>query len=209
MSRLNKRNLTIGAIVIGIPALLIAWWLISPLFLDAEVDEEFPMSSSAQVPDDMTQDEVEVEMEEAADSPDIEADEPMPDSDTDQGGGGLVRPTAPVELTVLSSGDFENADESHEGSGKATIYQLEDGARTLRFENFEVTNGPDLRVLLASGESPSTSEDLGDYIELAGLKGNIGDQNYQIPDDLDLGQYESVVIYCKPFHVVFSVATLS
>ena len=55
MSILTKRNITIGAIVVGIPALLIAWWLISPLFFDKVVDEEFPMSAGAVVPDDMTQ----------------------------------------------------------------------------------------------------------------------------------------------------------
>lgn len=207
MSILNKRNVTIGAIVIGIPALLIGWWLISPLFLDTEVDEEFPMSASAQVPDDMTQEEVEAAMEDAAEEPDSEVEEPMPDSDG--AGGNLVRPTAPVDLTALSSGNFEDADDVHQGSGTATIYQLEDGSRVLRFEDFEVTNGPDLRVLLAAADSPSTSEELGDYIELEGLKGNIGDQNYQIPDDVDLSQYSSVVIYCKPFHVVFSFASLS
>lgn len=207
MRFLNKRNLTIGAIVIGIPALLIGWWLLSPLFLDTEVNEEFPLSASAQVPDDMTQEEVEAAMKDAAGEPDTEADEAMPDSKG--GSGGLVQPTAPVELTNLGSGVFQDADDFHQGSGTATIYQLEDGSRILRFEDFDVTNGPDLRVLLASGTSPTTSEELGDYVELAGLKGNLGDQNYEIPDDVDLSRFSSVVIYCKPFHVVFSVASLS
>lgn len=195
MSRLNKRNLTIGAIVIGIPALLIGWWLLSPLFLDTEVNEEFPMSASAQVPDDMTQEEVEAAMEKAADAPDAETTESMPAEES--------------ALVSLATGEFQDADEFHQGSGTATIYQLEDGSRVLRLENFEVTNGPDLRVLLASGASPANSDELGEYIELAGLKGNIGDQNYEIPDDVDVSLYSSVVIYCKPFHVVFSVASLS
>lgn len=205
MNLLTKRNLTIGAIVVGIPALLVAWWLISPLFLDSEVNESFPLSATALVPDDMTQEEVEAAMKDAAESPDVTTDETMPDK---VGGGGLVQPTAPVELTTLASGRFQDADESHRGSGTATIYQLEDGSRVLRFEDFEVTNGPDLRVLLASGSSPTSSEELGDYIELAGLKGNLGDQNYEIPPDVDLSLFSSVVIYCKPFHVVFSVASL-
>jgi len=206
MGLFSKRNVTIGAIALGIPALLVGWWLLSPLFLDTEVNEEFPLSASAEVPDDMTQDEVETEMADAAEAPDTETDESMPDK---SGGGGLVKPTAPVELTTLASGNFDDADEFHQGSGSATIYLIEDGTRILRFEDFEVTNGPDLRVLLASGTNPATSEELGDYIELAGLKGNVGDQNYEIPEDVDLSLYSSVVIYCKPFHVVFSVASLS
>ncbi|HEY5890385.1 MAG TPA: DM13 domain-containing protein [Acidimicrobiia bacterium] len=195
MSRLNKRNMTVGAVVIGVPALLVAWWLLSPLYLDTEVDEEFPMSASAQVPDEMTPEEVEAAMKDAAEAPDSETEEPMPAE-------------GPV-LVTLATGEFQDADEFHQGSGTATIYQLEDGSLVLRLENFEVTNGPDLRVLLASGSSPSAGDELGDYIELAGLKGNIGDQNYEIPDDVDLSLYSSVVIYCKPFHVVFSAASLN
>jgi Electron transfer DM13 len=206
MSLFNKRNVTIGAIVIGIPALLIGWWLLSPLFLDSTVNEDFPLSASAQVPDDMTQDEVEAAMSDAADAPDVESDESMPDKGAS---GGLVQPTAPVEITALANGRFEDADDFHLGTGTATIYQLDDGSRILRLEDFEVTNGPDLRVLLAAGSSPSTSDELGEYVELAGLKGNVGDQNYEIPPDVDLSRYSSVVIYCKPFHVIFSVATLT
>lgn len=208
MSVVNKRNVSIAAVVIGIPALVLAWWLISPLFLDSEVDEAFPMSASAVVPDDMTQEEVEAEMEAAVTAPDVTTDEEMPDGGSGPGGG-LVKPTAPVEVNAVASGEFEDADDVHQGSGTATIYTLEDGSKILRFEDFEVTNGPDLRVLLASAEKPTTSDELGDYIELAGLKGNIGAQNYEIPADVDLSLYSSVVIYCKPFHVVFSVATLS
>lgn len=194
MSLINKRNVAIGAVVIGIPILIIGWWLFSPLFLDTEVNEPFPMSANAEIPDDLTQEEAEEQMVEAAAAVDIESDEIMPAEES--------------ELVALSSGQFENADDFHQGSGTATIYELTDGSRVLRFEDFDVTNGPDLKVLLASGTSPGNSEELGDYIELDGLKGNIGDQNYEIPDDADLSLYSSVVIYCKPFHVVFSVATL-
>ncbi len=48
-----------------------------------------------------------------------------------------------------------------------------------------------------------------DMIDLGSLKGNVGDQNYEIPADVDLSEYQSIVIYCQPFHVVFSIATLN
>ena len=48
-----------------------------------------------------------------------------------------------------------------------------------------------------------------DYVHLGALKGNIGNQNYEIPAEVDLSEYKSVVIYCVPFHVVFATATLS
>jgi hypothetical protein len=64
-------------------------------------------------------------------------------------------------------------------------------------------------VLLATGSAPTGSADLGEYIDLGSLKGNMGNQNYDIPSGTDLSQYNSVVIYCKPFHVVFATAPLN
>ena len=150
------------------------------------------MSAGAEVPDDMTQEEVEEVMEDAADEAPTNVEEPMPEE-------------APQ---VLVSGEFVDFDDFHQGSGTATVYELEDGSRVLRFEDFEVTNGPDLHVLLVPNEDPGGRDDVEGYFDLGSLKGNIGDQNYEIPDDVDLSEYGSVVIYCVPFHVLFSVATL-
>ena len=47
-----------------------------------------------------------------------------------------------------------------------------------------------------------------DLGSLGSLKGNVGNQNYEIPADADVNALFSVVIYCSPFHVVFSVAPL-
>ena len=81
----------------------------------------------------------------------------------------------------------------------------------LRFEDFRVTNGPDLRVILATHPDPQDRNDVHtrDYVELGKLKGNIGNQNYPLPEGLSPDGFGSVVIYCKPFQVVFSVAPLS
>ncbi|MEM7336152.1 MAG: DM13 domain-containing protein, partial [Chloroflexota bacterium] len=58
--------------------------------------------------------------------------------------------------------------------------------------------------------NPLTRDEVGtDYIDLGSLKGNMGNQNYEIPADVDLSQFQSIVIYCQPFHVVFSTATLN
>lgn len=193
MGAMTRRRLIIGGAIITIPVLAAAWWLGSPLFFDTEVDEAFPMSAGAIVPDDMTQEGVEAEMLEAAHQPDTEMDEEMPAASSPQ---------------ALATGQFEDYDDFHQGSGTATIYELEDGGHVLRLENFEVTNGPDLRVLLVPDDNPSGRDDITGYVDLGSLKGNIGDQNYEIPDGIDVGSYGSVVIYCKPFHVVFSVASL-
>lgn len=72
----------------------------------------------------------------------------------------------------------------------------------LRFQDFEVTNGPDLHVYMTSGGNISTGMDLGK------LKGSIGDQNYAL-NGVDLKNYDTVVIYCQPFHIYFAQAKLA
>ena len=117
---------------------------------------------------------------------------------------------ADAPAALLKTGTFEGADCFHKGSGVAKIFRGPDGAHLLRVENFSVTNGPDLRVILSPVASPSGSSEVtaSGYVELGKLKGNVGNQNYPIPAEGDIGALRSVVIYCKPFRVVFSVATL-
>jgi hypothetical protein len=117
---------------------------------------------------------------------------------------------APAGPVMLGSGQFTVVDAVHKGSGAATIYLLPDGRRILRLEGFAVTNGPDLFVYLSGHPEPRSSGQLHETadFEVARLKGNIGDQNYELPPDLDLEQFRSVVIYCKRFTTVFSTATL-
>ena len=190
---MTKRTIIIGGLILAIPVLAVAWWLGSPLFLDTEVSEEFPMSAMAIVPEDMTQEEVEAEMEDAAEAQPVEVTETMPEE------------SGPL---AVSTGEFEDFDSFHQGSGSATIYRLEDGSHVLRFEDFEVTNGPDLHVLLVPDPDPADREAIEGYVDLGSLKGNLGDQNYEIPEDVDISNFGSVVIYCQPFHVIFSIAGL-
>ncbi len=110
----------------------------------------------------------------------------------------------------LKTGDFRDQDSFHKGSGEATIYRGPDGSLLLRLENLRVTNGPDLHVILTPHPDPDNQSDVKatGYVDLGKLKGNIGNQNYPIPGSVDVSAQGSVVIYCKPFHVIFSVATL-
>ncbi len=180
--------------IVALAALGIGWWLGSPLFLNRTVDEAFPMAANAVVPDTMSRADVErvMAVEAAVDRP---ASEAMPSG---------------ASPTVLKQGRFRDADRFHRGKGTATIYRFESGEHVLRFENFEVTNGPDLRVLLSPHPDPRTRDDVNgaNYVEVGKLKGNMGNQNYSIPPDVDVASHRSVIIYCRPFHVVFSVALL-
>ena len=192
----TRKILTAAAVIAAIPAIALAWWLASPLFINTTVDEEFPLTVSADIPDGFTREEVEDTMATMAKMDNTMTEPMMP---------------AMSAAMVLSMGNFRDADSFHKGSGTATVYQLEDGSHVLRFEDFRVTNGPDLRVLLSKAPDISNKGQFQqyEYVELDRLKGNIGNQNYEIPADLDISQYGSVVIYCKPFHVLFSVAALT
>ncbi len=110
--------------------------------------------------------------------------------------------------TTFPVGEFIGL--AHEGSGTAQIIELEDGSYILRFENLDVFNGPDLRVILSP--SPITggagAYDDGDFLDLGDLKGNKGNQNYEIPAGADLSEYETVAIWCRRFNVSFNAAEI-
>ena len=204
-----------GALIIVLPIVALAWWLLSPLLVDKSVDEALPFAAQAVVPAGMTRDEVQDVMAGMAKLT-RQVDEPMPDKMTmgaKDSSGGSSTTTAPGitgTAVVLSKGTFQGADRFHQGSGEATIYRGPDGSHLLRLENFKVTNGPDLRVILSPSPAPESRDDVHQpgYVELGSLKGNVGNQNYEIPADVDVNTLSSVVIYCSPFQVIFSVAPL-
>jgi hypothetical protein len=116
---------------------------------------------------------------------------------------------AKVSGTVLASGSFHSV--AHASKGTASVYRLEDGKHILRFTNFETSNGPDVRVYLLAANDASDSDTVkkAAFFELGSLKGNIGDQNYEIPADVDLTKYRAVTIWCKRFSVNFATAPLT
>ena len=113
------------------------------------------------------------------------------------------------QIKTLKQGSFTDADFFHKGSGQAMILEYPDGKKILRFENFETVNGPDLYVYLSKTTAPTNDiESLGDFVDLGRLKGNIGDQNYELPKNISINDYSSVVVWCKKFGVLFPYAIL-
>lgn len=110
----------------------------------------------------------------------------------------------------IVTGQFRDADSAHRGTGTATIFTGASGVPTLAFTEFEVTNGPDLEVWLVKLPDPQSSADVkaSEWVSLGQLKGNIGDQSYAIPENVDLSEYGSAVIWCEQFGVLFAVASL-
>jgi hypothetical protein len=118
---------------------------------------------------------------------------------------------APSGNQILATGAFVSHE--HETTGTAQIVRLADGRRQLVLRDLDTSNGPDLRVWLTDqpvidGKAGWRVFDDGEWVELARLKGNRGDQAYEIPPSMNLADARSVSIWCKRFAVSFGAAAL-
>ena len=116
-----------------------------------------------------------------------------------------------AEAAVISQGKFRNADRAHEGAGNAVIKTFPNGTLEVQLSDFEVTNGPDLEIWLSAHPDPASSSDVSDnqWVSLGQLKGNVGNQAYVVPEGTDISIFNSVVIWCEQFGVLFSPAALT
>jgi hypothetical protein len=115
---------------------------------------------------------------------------------------------AAAQSVKLASGNFHGV--AHETKGVATIYQLPDGRKTVRLTEFQTSNGPDVQVYLVAAADANDNSAVTDagFVSLGGMKGNVGDQNYDLPADVDLNKYRAVTIWCRRFGVNFATAPL-
>lgn len=127
---------------------------------------------------------------------------------TEEFPGGAAMASIEKGPMAITKGTFKSL--AHETKGTASIYQLGDGKRTLRLTEFETSNGPDVHVYLTAAEVEKGSDAIKQtgFIDLGSMKGNKGDQNYDIPADVDLSKYKNVTIWCARFGVNFGQAGL-
>ncbi|MFF8280867.1 DM13 domain-containing protein [Streptomyces lateritius] len=123
-----------------------------------------------------------------------------------------VPTTSPAAPTTVAQGTFTSHE--HTTTGTVKLIRLSDGSHTVRLENLDTSNGPDLRVWLTDapvkeGKAGWHVFDDGTYVSLGKLKGNKGDQNYAVPADVDLSGLTSVTIWCDRFDVSFGAAPLA
>jgi hypothetical protein len=111
------------------------------------------------------------------------------------------RPEGNVQL---AAGSF--VPNAHDGRGSAAVVELPGGDRKLTLTDFQTDSGPDLRVYVST-EDPAESG-LGDFEDLGALKGNVGNQQYDLPRGIDLDRYSTVVVWCRAFSVAFTSAGL-
>ena len=194
-------------IALIVPFAIVNWWLISPYFIDDTVDEAFSTSISQQLgaadqtPAAPATPPVEGESE--TDSPPPNQPEPVPEEPA----ATEEEPPAPSGPVLVGAGQFVGL-AGHSGTGDAGLFENPDGSLLLRFENFDIQNGPDLEVYLVPG--PDQTSLAAGSIHLGALKGNIGDQNYELPPGTELapGEYTALV-WCEAFSVEFVGATIA
>ncbi|MDJ0769503.1 MAG: DM13 domain-containing protein [Ilumatobacter sp.] len=208
-----RSNLKIAVPVAVVGAAVVAFLAfgvfgVHTLFIDDVVDEDVPVFASGlggDAIDEQMRAEMDAAMEAEGTDVDVEMDEdtPMPEAQDE------ATEDDAMEIFTVASGEFIGR--SHPGEGQALV--LNDGSeqRFLRFENFETDNGPDLNVFLVAGASADADAGLfdDDFVDLGDLKGNIGPQNYEIPVDVDLDRYNTVVVWCVRFGVAFTAADLA
>jgi prepilin signal peptidase PulO-like enzyme (type II secretory pathway) len=122
-----------------------------------------------------------------------------------QNAGQSAEASAEALNVLLGAGRFESV--RHSAAGKAQAIELAEGGRVLTLTDFDVDNGPDLRVYLVAGPA-MTEDEVDDFVDLGGLKGNRGNQQYEIPGDVQVNRYSTVVIWCRAFSVLFARAPL-
>jgi Electron transfer DM13 len=204
-------------VIVGVSA----FYLASPLFISTEIDEPLPEGAnvSTPLPSNQFQEFMAMNEEER-----IEAGNQMNEQEKNQIMLEFARMNTSInesmsqinqslpeqqtsqtgnETSTLLTGSFVGVgDGIHDAQGIAKVIPIEGGGKVLRLEDLVVTNGPDLYVYLSTDKSAS------DFVNLGRLKANIGNQNYQIPEGTDLTKYDTVLIWCKAFSVLFGSAEL-
>lgn len=175
-----------GAVLVAavIAGLVFQPWL---LFVDVRVDDEIPAAATPVA---------------RAPAPSAPAPEPVDVVPAEP-------PAGPVDLLTGSLISHE-----HETSGQVRVIENPDGSRQLALIGLQTTNGPDVHVWLSAGpvlEGRDGWFTAAGYerIDLGPIKGNLGDQLYDIPADADLTVFRTVDLWCVQFGVSFGAAALA
>jgi hypothetical protein len=199
----KKIKIAIGGII-AVIVIAIGTYTISPLFINTSIDEPLPDTSRnigfeefmklsenerATIGKDMAQEEKDNIMRVfAQENSTINDEMTIPENQTNN---------------MLAGNLIDAGDGFHMASGQVKVLQIPDGTQILRFENLDITNGPDLYVYLATDTTAK------DFVSLGRLKGNIGNQNYPIPENTDFEKYNTVLIWCQAFSTLFGSSKLS
>lgn len=208
MSR--KKAIIIG-IVIATVAIPLGIYTALPLLINTEINEPLPTVNNGNI--DMAAMQQFKDFMEMTEEERIEEGQQMSNEERDmimkaaaQTNGTTVNEemtTIEEDTSTAYAGTFVGVNDGiHNAEGQVKVIKLGDGSNFLRLEDFRSTNGPDLYVYLSTDKGNS------DFVNLGRLKGNIGDQNYKIPEGVDLSKYNTALIWCQAFSVLFGSAEL-
>jgi hypothetical protein len=203
---MNKKTIIILIIIAAI-AIPVGIYIASPLFINTTVNEPLPTSGLTDL--QKFQEFMSMNNEQER----VEKGQQMTTEEKNailrgaaHTGGNSINESMAEDVTVEGSfliGNFIGVNDGiHNAEGLAKVIVLDEGNSILRLENFRATNGPDLYVYLSTDKSAS------DFVSLGRLKGNIGNQNYEIPEGTELSKYDTVLIWCRAFSVLFGSAEL-
>ncbi len=196
---MSKKIIYIAALL----ALAVAYYLISPLWNVVELNQEFPGGQTSQVLEPAAP-----SIEQISTDSRVESIEESNTSNTSTDPANtdpaniekISSPEAqPLQVQVLSQADF--VANKHEVQGQALLIQSAD-EKTLRFENFQTVNGPNLHIYLSADLQAQ------DFIDLGPILATKGNVNYKLPSNIDYSKYNQVLVWCVPFKVLFSHAQL-
>lgn len=194
---MSRRGLLwlVGVVVVAGAALVLFWFQPQKLWIDDRVEEPIPVAAVADPPASSTS------AASTSASAGAAAGAPSTSPST------APPSTAPPEPAELARGEFVSLD--HGTSGVARVLELSDGTLIVRLEGLDTSNGPDLYVYVtatpAGGEESAFDDE---YVNLGRLKGNQGDQNYDLPPGTDLARFPTVLIWCDRFDSAFGAADL-
>jgi hypothetical protein len=211
----SKKSIIIGIIIAAV-AIPLGIYTALPLFINTEINEPVPTVSDGNNDAAATQEFK--DFMEMSEQERIEQGQQMSIEERDMimkgaaqtngttvneemitiGGGG-----GGEETSTVYAGMFVGVNDGiHNAEGQVKVIKLSDGSNFLRLEDFRSTNGPDLYVYLSTDKGNS------DFVNLGRLKGNVGNQNYEIPQGTDLSKYDTVLIWCQAFSVLFGSSEL-
>ncbi len=194
-ARRPRRGLLAGGGVAALVALVVGLVVFQPwkLVVDEVVDEAAPAAASGS----------------AAPSSSVapSSTAPLPSATSPASSA----PSQPVEPRVIARGELISHE--HATTGSVVVLELADGRRILRLQDLRTSNGPDVKVWLSDAAVLPGSDgwrifDDGAYADLGRLKGNVGNQNYAVPADVDLTVLTSLSLWCDRFDVSFGAAEL-
>src|SRR3989344_1579262 len=174
---MNKKAFIILGIII---VLIVAWYLLSPIWRNVERNDSSPLiGDQFESMDQATRMEFEKQTQEMQKM-------------------SMEKTTAsPTGAQLLAKAPF--VARAHDVSGEVLLIE-DNGKKILRFENFETINGPDLRIYLSADLSNN------DIVDLGPIEATKGSINYELPEGVDTDKYSKVLVWCRAFRVLFSYA---